>query len=648
MSIAHADLLSRTQPPWLFAAALVTILPHVLQQPWWLSGLSLLLFAWSALLWHGNRPLPNRWLLFMLMLTGLAGILAEYHSIFGREPGVSMLVLFMAMKLLEMRQRRDASVVVMLGYFLLLTHYFHSQDIPTGLWLIFALWVVTAALIRLQAATIPWRDNLQRALVLLLQALPFMLILFLLFPRVSGPLWGLPADAFSGRTGLSDSMAPGNISNLVRNGEIAFRVRFDDDLPQRRDLYWRGPVLEHFDGLTWRQSTRALPAVRIEDTGIRLGYETTLEAHGERWLLALDAPLSVPEGASIDGRLAVVAAQAVQSRQRFRLVSAPAHRFNVTESPAAIADNLLLPSERNPQTRALALRWQAQATSPEQIIETALRYFREEPFHYTLQPPLLGREGMDDFLFRSRRGFCEHYAAAFVVLMRNAGVPARVVTGYQGGELNPRDGFLVVRQSDAHAWAEVWLSGRGWVRVDPTAAVAPERVEQGIVQALPAGEPLPTFLQLDGRWAQGLRHRWEAMNNAWNQHILGYDTRRQRDLLSRLMGFDIDWRGLALTLGMACLLLLIALTLLAVRRQAGTAPELRLWHRAQRRIGVHCQPSETPLAFAARLRASDPRLGSRFDPVVRSFLLARYAPDNPRHLADMIKAVQRLPRRRSL
>ncbi len=645
MSSSRDQALRREQTPWLFAAALATTLPHVLQQPWWLSLLGGALFTWAGWLWHNDRRLPGRWLMLLLAVVGILSILAEFRSLLGREAGVATLVLFMAMKLLEMRSRRDAMVLILLGYFLLLTHYFHSQDIPTGLWLLFAMWIVTAAQIRLHAETLSPRESLLQAASLAVQAVPFMLVLYLLFPRISGPLWGLPEDAFNGQSGLSDSMAPGSIANLVQRGDIAFRVRFDEAAPPRQQLYWRGPVLESFDGQTWRPSARRAGKEKIVESGPRVAYETTLEPHGQRWLLALDAPVALPAGSSTDGRLTVSAARPVESRQRHRLFAAPAYRFNDDEAAAGIDENLRLPAGSNPQTRALAVDWQRQAKQPLDIVTRALTHFREEAFHYTLQPPLLGRDGMDDFLFRTRRGFCEHYAAAFVVLMRNAGIPARVVTGYQGGELNPRDGFLVVRQSDAHAWAEVWIAGRGWLRVDPTAAVAPERIERGIVDALPQGEPLPAFLQVRGDWLRDLRYRWEALNNAWNQHVLGYDGQRQRDFLARF-GFDADWRTLAIALSLACALILLAVTLWALRQRTRPAPALRLWHRAQRRIGVHCAPGETPLAFLTRLRSMDPLLADRLEPVVRHFLLARYAPDNKTSLAALSAAVNRLPRRR--
>lgn len=638
--------LSREQPPWLFAAAIATTAPHALAQPLWLTAFAAVLFAWAGWLWWEDRRLPGRWVLMVLTVAGNLAILAEYRTLFGREPGVALLVMFMALKLLEVRHRRDAVVVVMLAYFLLLTHYLHSQEIAVGLWLIVALWLVTAALTRLHAGPIERRENLRLAATLLLQSLPMMLVLYLLFPRISGPLWGLPEDAHTGRSGLSERMNPGSIAELVTSGEVAFRVRFDGPPPARRLLYWRGPVLEDFDGTTWQRSSRRLTEEVVQADGPAITYESTLEAHGQRWLLALDAPLALPEGASLDGRLAAIVARPIDSRQRFRLRAATAFRFNLQEAPATLTDNLRLPTAGNPRARALAREWQRQARAPEELVDLALRHFNREAFHYTLRPPLLGRDAIDDFLFRSRRGFCEHYASNFVFLMRAAGLPARVVSGYQGGEFNPLDGYLVVRQSEAHAWAEVWFAGRGWTRVDPTAAVAPERIEQGIVSALPAGEPLPAFLLNRADWLRDLRHRWEAVNNAWNQYILGYDGERQRQFLSQLGFVNVDWRLLATLLGIAGSGVLAAVLLLNLWHRPRLDEARRLWLRAQRRIGLNCAPQETPLAFAERVRRTDPALAPAVDAVVRHYMLARYARTDPEHLAALRAAVNRLPRRR--
>jgi len=638
--------LSRDQPPWLFAAAIAATAPHALQQPIWLTAFAATLFAWAGWLWWKDKRLPGRWLVLTVTIAGSLAILAEFRTFFGREAGVAMLVMFMALKLLEMRHRRDAIVVVMLGYFLLLTHYLASQEIAVGVWLILALWLITAALIRLHAGTIGTRENLRLAGTLLVQSLPLMLLLYVLFPRISGPLWGLPADAHTGRSGLSEQMNPGSIAELVQSGEIAFRVRFEGQPPDQRLLYWRGPVLENFDGTVWRRSIRRQAPEVVQVDGSPVAYETTLEAHGQHWLLALDAPLSLPAGSRLDGRLAAMNDRPIDSRQRFRLQAATNFRFNAEEAPTTLAANRLLPEAGNPRSRALARTWLAKSGSPDELINRALRHFTQEAFHYTLRPPLLGRDGIDDFLFTSRRGFCEHYASAFVFLMRAAGLPARVVTGYQGGEYNPLDRYLVVRQSEAHAWAEVWLPERGWRRVDPTAAVAPERIERGIVNALTGDEPLPAFLLNRTDWLRAVRFRWEALNNAWNQYVLGYDDERQRRFLSGLGFTQVDWRLLATLLAVSCSIALAIILFLNLWHRPRIDPALQLWRRAQRRIGLNCAPQETPLAFAARVRQQVPSLASDFDAVVQRYLLARYAPTDPDHLTALRAAVNRLPRRR--
>jgi transglutaminase-like putative cysteine protease len=626
MSTPAREALDRQATPWLFAAAQATTAPHAMHQPPWLTALSACLLGWAVWLWWKDQRLPGRWLLLPLVGAGCAGILIEFHTLFGRDAGVAMLVMFMTMKLLELKSRRDAMVVVTLGYFLLLTHYFYSQSIPTGLWLLAAMWLVTATLIRLHGGPAsPPRETLRYAGVLCLQAIPFMLVLYLLFPRISGPLWGLPSDAHAGKTGMSDTMSPGSIAQLAQNGDIAFRVHFDGPPPPKQKLYWRGPVMEQFDGTTWRRYEGRHAAAKLETISPPIRYEATLEASNQPWLFALDAPLGLPDDATLTGTLTTISRKAINERQRFRLSASLDYRFNPNEDPTVLRRNLSLPAGSNPQTRALAEQWRA-GNAPEAVIAKALALFAAE-FTYTLQPPLLGRNGIDEFLFQSKRGFCEHYAAAFVTLMRAAGIPARVVGGYQGGELNPLDQYLVIRQSDAHAWAEVWLAGKGWVRVDPTAAVSPSRIETGIADALDFGEPLPALVQLRSEWVRTLRYRWEAINNAWNQNVLGYDLERQRELLSRLGLPDTDWRSLAIALGSTCALLVAGLMAWALYKRPERDPVVRLWHHALRHLArrkVDCAPWETPLDLARRVREQRPELAEPFQRVVDAYLVARY------------------------
>jgi len=644
MSTPAREALDHAAVPWLFAAAGLTVAPHFEHQPLWLSLFTGLMLLWGGWLWWQDRRLPGRWLLMLLVVIGCTGIWFEFRTLFGRDAGVAMLVMFMAMKLLELKSRRDGMIVVTLGYFLLLTHYFYSQSIPTGLWLLAALWIVTATLVRLHggpASTL--RHTLRYAATLTAQAIPFMLVLYLLFPRITGPLWGLPQDAHAGMTGLSDTMRPGSIANLAQRSEIAFRVRFDGEIPAKGKLYWRGPVLDSFDGTTWRPFSGRHPTPRVEAVSSKITYETTLEAHGQRWLLALDAPSSLPPESSVSGTLTANHRQAVTSRQRFRLSSSLDYRFNTDEDVAVLRRNLSLPASGNPQTQRLAATWRSTEKSPDAIVGKALALFSSE-FYYTLQPPLLGDNSVDDFLFVTKRGFCEHFAAAFVVLMRAAGIPARVVTGYQGGERNPVDEYLVVRQSDAHAWAEIWLERRGWVRVDPTAAVSPNRIEAGIADALPAGEPLPALIQMRSAWLRTLRFRWEAINNAWNQQVIGYDPQRQRELLSRLGLPNTDWQTLASLLGIGSGLLLATLTAWTLYRRPQHDPATRLWHKALRHMArrrVNCAPWETPLDFARRVQLEQPLMAEAFTRVVEAYLQARYG--KTRDLTTLREAIAQLP-----
>jgi transglutaminase-like putative cysteine protease len=641
--------------PWLLAVAVATVGPHIEHLPLWLSLLAGVLLVWRGGLWHRRAPLPARWLLILFVIGGVVGIGWQFHSLFGRDAGVALLVLFMALKLMEVHTRRDAVAVVMLGYFLLLTHYFYSQSIPTGLWLLTTSTLLTSTLIRLHGGAQPVKTIVGYATLLLAQALPFMLILYLLFPRISGPLWGLPQDAYAGLTGISDKMAPGSLSNLTQSSAIAFRVQFKfaDDLPEKADRYWRGPVFDDYDGLTWRSrplpAHAALSAPSVEATGRSYDYVSTLEAHKQRWLLALDLPLVLPPNSELSPTLETLNREPVLNRTRVAFRSAVDFRVNLIESPLILRQALRLPPGINPRSRALAEKWRVQTRSPEQIVDAALTMFRQEAFFYTLRPPLLGQHAMDEFLFVTRSGFCEHYASAFVFLMRAAGVPARVVAGYQGGELNPIDGLLTVRQSDAHAWTEVWLAKQGWVRVDPTAAVAPSRVTQGIDAALPAGEPLPALVRIDVGWLRDMRNRWEAANNAWNQWVLGYNPQRQRELLSQLGFKEPDWRSMTAALALLCGAALLLVTFWTLYQRNTADPAQRAWRRYCRRLqryGIHRGAWEGPLEFAARVAHERPELAALIQEAAQCYADLRYGKGDRRQegLRLLKKYTKRLPR----
>lgn len=458
-------------------------------------------------------------------------------------------------------------------------------------------------------------------------------------------------------------MSPGSLSSLIQSGETAFRVLFDEAPPDRRLLYWRGPTLIDYDGTTWRAHPYAAyaahtrrandaPEAVIEAQGKPLRYTSILEAHNQRWLLALDMPVELPEHARLSRYFEATARRPINQRQRFSLVSATHFTANREEKPFIQREALRLPAGLNPRARALAATWKAQLASPERISEAALQMFRNEAFFYTLQPPLLGEHAIDDFLFGSRRGFCEHYAAAYVFLMRAAGVPARVVAGYQGGEVNPLDGYLVVRQSDAHAWAEIWVAGKGWLRVDPTFAVAPSRIESGLAAALPESEALPGLARTDIGWLLRLRYRWEALNNAWDEWVLGYNTLRQRELLTRLGFRQPDWQGMMTALTALCCAALLAGALWALRRRQSTSPAQRLWRRYCRRLqalGIECADWEGPQALAERTAREAPQLAALTRQAAASYAALRYGPDGekqPERLEHLKHCLRQLESRR--
>ncbi|HEY5762547.1 MAG TPA: DUF3488 and transglutaminase-like domain-containing protein [Rhodocyclaceae bacterium] len=632
--------------PWLIASAAVTLVPHFTHTSYWQIALIAAVVAWRIWLWHRQAPLPSRWLITIITVAGVAGVALEYRRLFGQDSGVALLLLFMAMKLMETRSPRDARVVVMLGYFLLLTHYFYQDGIPTGAWMIVALTVVTATLIRIETAALESGALLRKSAFMLAQSIPVMGILFLLFPRIDGPLWGLPQESRRNTTGLSEVMSPGSISALTQSAEIAFRVQFRDEAPANSSLYWRGPVLSEFDGSTWRVQ-RLPPTLPTRPPVAEAGsathhYTLTLEPHQQRWLLALDMPLAAPRDAVMNSSYALLRRRAVQERIRYEAESATRHRAGIAEANEILATATLLPRGSNPRTRQLVERWRAETGGGEALIAQALRHFRNEPFAYTLQPPLLGEHPVDDFLFRTRRGFCEHYASAFAVMMRIAGMPARIVTGYQGGASNPVDGYWVVRQADAHAWVEVWLRNRGWVRVDPTAAIAPSRIEAGVAAAIPQTEPLPGVVRGGIDWLRQARYQWEALNNGWNQWVLGYDQARQTDLLGRL-GLSTRWQSLIGTLVVAAAITVVVLALWAMRRERQHDPAIRLWlaftrHMARR--GSAREPWEGPYDYARRLAERFPDLAEASTRFCAAYARSRYGSATDDDLLTMTKTLK--------
>ncbi|MEW6164648.1 MAG: DUF3488 and transglutaminase-like domain-containing protein [Pseudomonadota bacterium] len=636
--------LTPVQTWWLLATGLAAFLPLVPQVPPWLAAVTAAAFLWRAALAWWRRSLPSRWVLVFVSLAGAAGILLQYRTLFGQKAGVALLLILLALKQLEARTPRDGLAIVLLAYFLTLTQFFENQSILVGFTLPGTLLVATAALASLTDTRPRPVAQLRLAGVLLVQALPFMLILFVLFPRVSGPLWGLPTDAYSSLTGLSDDMSPGAINNLIQSDAIAFRVKFDGPVPARKELYWRGPVLTRLDGRTWRPGERRVaaesPYLPAADSP-RYRYTVTLEPHNKPWLFALEFPDAPPPDAFLTSDFQLHARKRLRERRRYDMDSS-SHVDFAPESLHVLATALELPDNLNPRTVALGARWRAETPDELRRLERAINFMRGQKLVYTLRPPLMSAHVADEFLFDYRHGFCEHFSAAFVVLMRAAGVPTRVVTGYQGGERNPVDDTWVVRQSDAHAWAEVWLEGHGWVRVDPTAASAPARIEQNLAAAVPAGDPLPFLAGAGLDWLRDMRYRWWAASNAWNQWVLGYNPERQRLFLESLGMAAPDWRKMTATLAVLCGAVLLALTGMMLWRRQRPDPAQRQWLRLSRHLARHGLARadwEGPRDWARRVAAAQPATAAEIHRIATLYAGLRYGKLDPDALDELRRRV---------
>lgn len=634
--------LTQRQITWLCVSALAALLPLLPEQPLWLGALCIIAIVWRGWLLWRRVPTPPGWLVTLLAVAGAAGIGIYFRTLLGMVAGVALLALFIALKLFETRRRRDAMVVVLLAFFLVLAQFFNSQTMLDALVMLGTTLLLTATLVILQKDDLPWRPALQISARLLALALPIMLLLFLFMPRIPGPLWGLPDDALAAKSGLSESMAPGTISQLAQSQAIAFRVRFEGTPPARDQRYWRGPVLQHFDGRRWTMTTDGGPppllsALPYLPRGPRFDYETTLEPSNRHWLLALDFPAALPTETLLTAQFQLVAREPLRERRRLRLAAWPEAQVGLVLTATQRATALALPRGRNPRTLAYAQDLRQQYPDDAALATAMLAQIRQQAFVYTLNPPLLGEDGVDQFLFETRRGFCEHYAAAFVVVMRAAGIPARVVAGYLGGEINPVDGYLEVRQSDAHAWAEIWLPQRGWTRIDPTAAIAPDRVEQSLADALPAGEPRPTLLRPGFGWLRAARFRYEAVVNRWNQWVLGYDSERQQSLLRQLGLPDPDATTLVSLLAAGGGLLMLAYTAWTLRDRRRRTPLQVAWQGFEQGLakrGLGRQPWEGPADYHQRLAQRYPQRAEEIRAICGLYEQLQYATMRPVAASD--------------
>lgn len=655
---------------WLLGGVLLVILPHLPRMPLWLGGVLLACLGLRVLIWQGRVSFPGRRLKAGLVLLMLVLVALQFgRDILSTDATVAMLLAGIAMKLLEMQRKRDVLLVLYLCYFTIIAQFIYSQSILVALYMLVAVVVISTALVSLGMGV--HRQQPLRALrlsvTLLAQALPLMLVCFLLFPRIP-PLWAVPlSTATAARSGLSDSMAPGDIGTLARSAELAFRVRFADAPPDYRELYWRALTLDEFDGRSWRRAgpsgdsqSLAAQAGRRQDWFDAIGYvdrplayNVIMEPTNQNWIYTLQMPQLEDERMLLRSDYQVQSLRRISQRLSYDLRSWLDFRTDAGHERKLLQRALQLPDAGNPRSRALAEQLWSGVDSPQQYIERVLQRFREQEYRYTLEPPVLGADPVDAFLFDTQAGFCEHFAGAFTFMLRAAGIPARVVTGYMGGEFNPLDATLTVRQYDAHAWSEVWLPEQGWVRYDPTAAVAPERVELGSnsllqgQQALLEGGVLDRVRFGDSRLLNQLRYRLEQLDFAWSRLVLNYDRERQFELFRRLFG-ALPSPLVTLVLSVAVLLPPGLLALVVLRRPAAARqdPATRSYRHFCRRlaaVGLERAPGETPVALLQRAQARYPHLQAELAAITELYMhLAYVAPQQDK---ARLQALRRLVQR---
>ncbi|MFO1436657.1 MAG: DUF3488 and transglutaminase-like domain-containing protein [Gammaproteobacteria bacterium] len=642
---------------WLLAGVSSVVALHATQQPYWVSVGFIGLVAWRLMnIWRG-WPLPDRqhkllWF-FKHVLTAamLAVIYHHYGVVIGRDAGIGLFILLLGLKIIELRSQREFVLTACMGFFLLVTVFFYSQNLPIALAAIGCTGLLISGLIAhtVTSAKLGTFAHLRIARTLVLHSIPPMLVAFVLFPRPASPLWQLPKDAHTGISGLSDEMTPGTLSDLTLSDAVAFRVSFATNSPPPAEMYWRGPVLVDTDGKRWtpgQPTNDPVPALVAE--GTRYSYSVTMEPTDKSWLYVLEHPSKLPDNAHLERDLRVQTLRPVNERIRYSAESYT-HVAAVEANWEELRAARQLPANMHPRTVALAQRWRQELRNDDAIVQQALKLFHEHAFYYTVTPPEITGDSVDGFLFDTRRGFCEHYAAAFAVLMRGAKIPARIVTGYQGGEYNPVGDYYVVRQRDAHAWTEIWLGQRGWVRIDPTAAVAPERVQRGIDQTISArafnhAAQNSASQGMAALWSRA-RFVYDALNNRWNLWVISYNARRQAELLGNF-GIAISRRALATVMALSLLASFGVIAVLALKAtQRKIDPVLsayRIFCRKLARRGVVRRFNEGPMDYAQRVSQALPTLIEPIARITELYVQLRYAPAKHSDTrAEFIRAVRR-------
>ena len=639
---------------WLLVAQVLVILPHLLHLPLWIIGLWLACAGWRVQVFRMRARFPTGLERGVLVVATGAAAFFSRGSLIGLDGGVLLLVATFILKLVELRSRRDALLLIFLGFFVVVTGYLFDDGLLSALYSLLPVTALLAALIGMQQSSLAERPaaTVKLAASLMLQAVPLMMLLFLFFPRM-GPLWSLP-NPQKALTGLSDSMSPADVAELSQSSALAFRASFDGATPERRDLYWRALTLEHFDGRRWSQSWGAQQRAQPQwvRQGEALDYTIIMQPSGAPWLFTLDVGQTNLEGAVLMSDFRLERRRPVTQNLLYQVRSWPGAVREPVLSSMVQRSALQLPDAGDPRSREWARQLRSEHSDTQELVGALLQHFNREPYSYTLKPPAVGRDSVDEFLFRTRSGFCAHYAGAMTFVLRAAGIPARIVTGYQGGEFNGDGSYLSVRQLDAHAWVEYWQEGRGWLSVDPTFQVAPERIELGAEQALAGDDaflgesPFSPLHYRDVAWINQMRLMWEDINYNWQRWVLGYRGEQQLGLLQRWFG-SLDWQRVALVIvGSGGLLLGLLALWLFKPWQRERDPQQRLLRRYETlllRHGVRRDKGEGVHAFAARAAGLMPLQARAISDFAQAFEAQRYAGQH--QSAEQLKALLKRLRR---
>lgn len=629
----------------LFATLIFVCLPHINHLPLWcllFIGITIALKA-NALI-RGKIHIPQ-WIVVIMTVAAVTGILLEYSRLFGRNAGITLLVVMLFLKLLETRTYRDGMLLASMMCFLVITNFLFEQRILMGFYMLVAVVAITHAFIKLNEIDKPNKiDWPIYAGKITLMSLPCMVIFFFVFPRIPGPLWELPVDHKSARTGLSDTMSFGNIGLLALSNEPAFRVEFAGTQPPQQDLYWRGIVMENFDGETWSENKANIPAPDYTSSGNSYEYTITLEPHNKKWLFALEMPVNTSSitGTQYNNRYQLTNLEEITQLKRYSLRSQTKFVIDAQLDEESRRLNLYLPDNINPKSRQFAHSLRNSSANDLDVIQKVLNFFRQEAFYYSLRPALLTGERIDQFLFSTRKGFCEHYAGSFVFLMRAAGIPARVVTGYQGGENNAFDDYMIVKQADAHAWTEVWLPNVGWRRIDPTAAVSPSRIEQNVDNALDSAENPRFTLTYDNSILRSMRFALDSINHNWNQWVIAYDRQKQNQLFKNLgLNYNKSNAVIGLTLFLLVLFSVLYYFILHDKnKKQRKEVHQKLYYQFIKLLeshGIKKLTHENAIQFSERAITKLPYLKNQIFSVTQNYNKAEYNNQLDTNIIDLLK-----------